>query len=151
MGHSVPQQSAQLCRALPKSGNLAIENVGLRADPFGRQIGNPKDTAGQVGTAIHNVHIEMIGKLRLTAGAALLEALVFAAAQHPTNVYAGFREDIRGGLLSTGKDSWGHVRVVEKGNRESVGRGGVRREPAAQSTGAPRPVKVGWYSSLPPR
>ena len=72
MGHSVPQQSARLRWALPKSGDLDIENVGLRADAFGRQVGNPKDTAGQVGTALHNVHIEMIGKLRLTAGAALL-------------------------------------------------------------------------------
>jgi hypothetical protein len=62
----------------------------------------------------------MSGKLGLTASAALLRAFIFAAAQQPMNVYAGFRKEIRGGSLSVCENVWGDAGVVKQGDRNSV-------------------------------
>ena len=74
-----------------------------------------------MGTFADNVHVQVFGKLGLTAGAALLGTFVFVAAQHPMNLYAGFPKDLRDALLGAGENGWGHPGVVKKGDRESVG------------------------------
>ena len=71
-----------------KRGDLGIENVCLGADAIGREIGNPKHAAIQMGIAVHDVHMEVFRKVGLNAGSLFFDALLLTAAREPMELYS---------------------------------------------------------------
>ncbi len=79
MGHSVAEQSSRVHKAdAMEPGDLGIKNGCLGANVAGREIGNAKHAALEMGRAIYDVHVEVFRKESLPTGSLFFDALLLA-------------------------------------------------------------------------